>query len=110
MRHIQFYKSRVCGVMKVNQEEKVMRAVVKVRTAAVVAVAAMLVGAVAPAQAVNPDAELNVIGQLRATDQYNWDTTAWWWKTGPDSFGMESLTRGDLQKGPRGSNEYPFAQ
>ena len=38
-----------------------------------------------------------------------WDPYDWGWKTNHDaSLYMEHLLVGDLQKGPRGTNEYPF--
>lgn len=78
------------------------------RKLAAVAAAAWLAAGAGAVQAVQPDNELNVVGLLRGFDQWNWDTTAWFWKTNPDSFGMEALGRGNLAKGPRGSNEYGF--
>jgi peptide/nickel transport system substrate-binding protein len=39
----------------------------------------------------------------------SWDNGDWVWKHGQDTgFYMEHLIMGDLQKGPRGTNEYPF--
>ncbi len=39
----------------------------------------------------------------------SWDNADWVWKHGYDTgFYMEHLLMGDLQKGPRGTNEYPF--
>ncbi|MBW1709433.1 MAG: ABC transporter substrate-binding protein [Deltaproteobacteria bacterium] len=38
-----------------------------------------------------------------------WDNNDWNWKHGNDTgFYLEHLFSGDLQKGPRGTNEYPF--
>ncbi|MBE2242667.1 MAG: ABC transporter substrate-binding protein [Burkholderiaceae bacterium] len=85
-----------------------MRLWTSIRALATAAGAAWLAAAAVPAHAVEPNNELNVVGLLRAFDQWNWDTTAWFWKTNPDAFGMESMGRGNLKKGPRGSNEYGF--
>ena len=39
----------------------------------------------------------------------SWDNADWVWKHGADTgFYMEHLIMGDLQKGPRGTNEYGF--
>ena len=39
----------------------------------------------------------------------SWDNGDWVWKHGADTgFYMEHLIMGDLQKGPRGTKEYPF--
>ena len=67
-----------------------MRLWTSIRTLAAAAGTAWLATVAAPAHAVEPNNELNVVGLLRAFDQWNWDTTAWFWKTNPDAFGMES--------------------
>lgn len=51
---------------------------------------------------------LNVISFLAAFDIMNFDNTSWSWKNNADQMGTESLARGNLQKGPRGTNEYNF--
>ncbi len=39
----------------------------------------------------------------------SWDNGDWVWKHGQDTgFYMEHLIMGDLQKGPRGTNEYAY--
>lgn len=62
----------------------------------------------AAAEEVQPGGELNVLSYLAPYDPMNFDNTSWSWKANADQMGMESLTRGNLQKGPRGTNEYNF--
>jgi peptide/nickel transport system substrate-binding protein len=45
----------------------------------------------------------------RAINPISWDTSEWIWKHASDTgFYMEHLMMGDLQKGPRGTNEFAF--
>ncbi len=45
----------------------------------------------------------------RTINPISWDVVDWTWKHGNDTgFYMEHLIMGDLQKGPRGANQYAF--
>jgi peptide/nickel transport system substrate-binding protein len=52
---------------------------------------------------------LTILETMTGLDPITWDQTDWQWKHGNDTgFTIEHMFSGDLQKGPRGTNEYPF--
>jgi len=52
---------------------------------------------------------LRFLDMAPALNPLSWDNADWVWKHGHDTgFYMEHLIMGDLQKGPRGTNEYAF--
>ncbi|MGB1407093.1 ABC transporter substrate-binding protein, partial [Alloalcanivorax venustensis] len=65
-----------------------------------------------PAAAETPqtDGTVNVSTVYRTLDATTWDLQRWTWKGNHDNLQMESLLRGDLQYGPRGSNENSFVE
>jgi len=51
---------------------------------------------------------LNISTIYRPLDAMTWDIQRWAWKTNHDNLQLESLLRGDLKRGPRGSKEWTF--
>ena len=56
------------------------------------------------------DGTVNVSTVYRTLDATTWDLQRWTWKGNHDNLQMESLLRGDLQYGPRGSDENSFVE
>jgi len=53
--------------------------------------------------------KLVILSNYPTLNPMNWDQADWGWKHGNDTgLAIEHLLTGDLQKGPRGTNEYPF--
>ncbi len=74
-----------------------------------VAVSAMLpLAAVAEAPPEEPSGVINVANIYYGLDAVTWDTTKWNWKANHDMLFMDQLIMGDLQKGPRGTDENSF--
>jgi len=60
------------------------------------------------AQDVQLGGTINVSTIYRTLDPLSWDTERWSWKANHDHLQLESLLRGDLNRGPRGTNEWAF--
>src|SRR5690606_153041 len=78
--------------------------------AAIAVLAGALVGtAAADKERPNTQGHLHVLTTYRTLDAVSWDARRWPWKANHDLLGMEPLVRGDLSRGPRGTNESEFA-
>jgi len=77
-----------------------------------IALAAVLIWSAAvavAAEAPKYGGKLIVLGLYPGLSPMNWDQADWGWKHGNDTgLAIEHLLMGDLQKGPRGTNEYGF--
>lgn len=51
---------------------------------------------------------LDVMTMYQTLDAVTWDTTKWNWKANHDMLFMDHLIMGDLEKGPRGTDEFDF--
>jgi len=90
-----------------------MKTVTKTRSgllklAMAVGLAGTFSGTVAAQEAPQPGGTLNVISIYHTLDAVTWDTTKWNWKANHDMLFMDQLLMGDLDKGPRGSDENNF--
>src|SRR5690625_2506716 len=81
---------------------------IKKHTIAVAVAAAFAAGPMAASAEINTDSKINIITNYRTLDALSWDTQNWPWKINHDQLGLETLMRGDLSYGPRGSGEFSF--
>ena len=72
--------------------------------------AALAWAGAATAETPRTDGTVNVSTMFRTLDATTWDLQRWTWKGNHDNLQMESLLRGDLQYGPRGSDENSFVE
>ncbi|MBN1381333.1 MAG: ABC transporter substrate-binding protein [Deltaproteobacteria bacterium] len=83
-----------------------------VLTKSLIMVAAILVlyaGGVEAQQAVKYGGTLTFFDQVCMVNPMSWDNADWNWKHGYDTgYFIEHLLMGDLQKGPRGTNQFDF--
>ncbi len=80
----------------------------RLMTAAAAGALALAAAADAAAQDVQLGGTINVSTIYRTLDPLSWDTERWSWKANHDHLQLESLLRGDLNRGPRGTNEWAF--
>jgi len=63
---------------------------------------------VASAEEPKTGGTVNVISYYRTLDALSWDYQKWIWKENHDGLQTDQLFAGDLQRGPRGTNENDF--
>ena len=63
---------------------------------------------VASAEEPQTGGTVNVISYYRTINALTWDYQKWIWKENHDGLHLDQLFAGDLQKGPRGTNENDF--
>ena len=80
----------------------------RLMTAAAAGALALAAAADAAAQDVQLGGTINVSTIYRTLDPLSWDTERWSWKANHDHLQLESLLRGDLNRGPRGTNDWAF--
>ncbi len=74
-----------------------------------VLVLGVFMGATIAAEKPQYGGTLRYLDMSPSINPMTWDNADWVWKHGYDTgFYMEHLMMGDLQKGPRGTNEYAF--
>ncbi|MBA1146950.1 ABC transporter substrate-binding protein [Ectothiorhodospiraceae bacterium WFHF3C12] len=74
----------------------------------VAAAALMSAGTAASAEEPQLGGELNIVTMYRTINPTTWDYQKWTWKANHDGNQMDHLIRGDLDKGPRGTDENSF--